>query len=266
MTLTDYEDDDEKEEDQEKSSQKAPRTQTMDPEAFADALVARLERQRAGNMPQSQKDEIAETLAYLKKEGYSQDFIEANANILMNVDSKMERRIKEEVSKQTQVNRLSQIEDRGAAQINVELKSSFKDMPELKEYNDEIRASINAKIAKNEKFLASYNKGILDSDLLSEITESVINKFVKVAGAEKPAQKKDLNLAAKGNSKGKQVVKETKESYDEDDLLDHQRQAYYAFLTTNKKKLRMPEDEAKKKAYELAAELPNIRPKKSVLD
>lgn len=61
-------------------------------------------------------------------------------------------------------------------------------------------------------------------------------------------------------------MKEKEVEVDEDALESYQLAPYYSFLSTNMRKLGMSEEEAKKDAFMVARQLPEYRPKKSVLD
>lgn len=136
----------------------------------------------------------------------------------------------------------------------------------MKEFNDEVRAGIDALLRKDQKFWDKIGRGQLDEDTISKAIEKTTDKFLKLTGGEK---KKSVNPAinpAKSGRKGASVKEQDDdEEVDEDLLDDHQLTAYFAFEASNRKRFGMSDEEAKKDAFKTARKLPRIRAEKSVL-
>lgn len=274
MSLTDYDDEDE---DLEEEEQQEPKggikgnvkgASNLDPDAFADALVSRLESRKTSSSD-ADRDEVLETINYLRGEGYSDDYIKAQILSLNAQEKKLERKLQKVLEEQNSKRARETSVAEAKAHINVELKQFFKEVPEMKEFSAEIRAGIDKALEKDTTFWAKFNRGEVDVDTLSDVVDKVSGKFLKLSGGER--REKSINSALKpaapgGNAKAKASMKEKEVEVNEEELESYQLAPYYSFLSTNMRRLGMSEEEAKKDAFATARKLPEYRAKKSVLD
>lgn len=175
MSLTDYDDEDEDLEEEEQQSKGSLKTgsknaSNLDPDAFADALVSRLESRKTSS-GDTDRDEVLETINYLRGEGYSDDYIKAQILSLQAQEKKLERKLQKALEEQNSKRARESSVAEAKAHINVELKQFFKDAPEMKEFSAEIRAGIDKALEKDTAFWAKFNRGEVDVDTLSEVVD-----------------------------------------------------------------------------------------------
>lgn len=265
MSLTDYDDEEENEENEKPA--KGSRTVTMDADEFASAIASKLAPRQAET--KTSRDELNDMMAYLRSKGVEEELLETQALALRAQEAKLKRELDERLSARDAESQRRALESEAKAVIKAELKSLYREDPELKDFDSGIRAEIDAALKEDTKFWAKFNRGEVDEDKLSAIIEKIGDKYSKKVSGKTGSEKVKnpaMTTPTGGSHARNQNTGKQSEVVNEDELEDHQLSAYYTFLSTNIRRMGMDEEAAKKDAFATAKKLPNIRPKKSVLD
>lgn len=195
-------------------------------------------------------DAIAASAQRLKDEGYPDEYIKG---VLMGTQA---TRIEFDQKLSLLENRVNgnqhytRVQEQAKEVINRVLKPYAKEEAIVRKSDMAIRAEIEEKFKSNPSLIAKWNRGVIDETALEELTEGVVEDFLKAAGKGGNSGAKSVSPIKTGANAPSMPSKKVDS---EEDLDDNQNEFYQSYVTAMNTYSREKPEEIKAKALARAA-------------
>lgn len=236
--------------------------QITDDEETQDILAGKIaERLNVGNDRQS-VDEIAVMVQALRQQGFEDAQITAQVMTANAIEKKMSRQFEAKLQNQRVATVQQNRDFLSSSELNRELRSIYKDEPELKNFDKAIKAEASALYFADKNLAARWERGEVDFEKMQEALDKTCDKFLnfgKTRSGESSNTAADPGKSKKSEDEPKQPTGKgvsDNGTYNIEELNEQQQAAFLAAKVGNRKYYGMEDPvEITKKAWEFAKSL-----------
>lgn len=247
---------------QDPQDQKPTVAPVVDAEAMAEAIYRRMAQSGQAPPTQASRDELVEAINTLQYNEYEKPYIDGMALMGEAAVKKAARQIRQEMAQVSVQSRQDSTVSEARKEINAHLRSIYRNHPELKEDDGSIRAEFDAYLEANPSVIQkALRTGEVPSDLIAEKLDEIADKKLSRLGKKRDkedSQQPTHKISSNANKIQPATPGDKGEDgeFDPDSLSRDQRAAYRDMVLSNKKYLKMSDEDAKKDAYKTARQLP----------